>query len=253
MGWDGEHDADCEPRQPCECGRGTYHSCEHSSCYECFLDRRSDYVSCIYCDRWHSPDFDTCFKCGPKGRDEAARDLKLVILARDFFACGYCGLHQGDMQVDPRKETDEDDGWRPAVLHVDHIKPCAHGGTADPWNLHVLCGVCNVSKAREWHKGGRHERRLAELMDAYLTYLHDFLTTEEQARLRDDFRELYGYGEDDPDDAAQRIIGRYVTRVKAQRPRPAVTPGVVVEDIPAEYAHLDLLSAANGKAAPDAA
>lgn len=87
---------------PCDCGRGYYDADKFGSCYDCFLARRSAYVTCIYCDQWHSPAFDTCFKCRPQGRDEAARDLKLVILARDSFGCRYCGISEGDLQTDPR-------------------------------------------------------------------------------------------------------------------------------------------------------
>lgn len=86
----------------CDCGRGGYNPEQFSSCYNCFLDRREGYVSCIYCGAWHSDEFDTCYDCRPGGRDEAARDLKLVILGRDGFACRYCGIPEGESHVDPR-------------------------------------------------------------------------------------------------------------------------------------------------------
>lgn len=35
--------------------------------------------------------------------------------------------------------------------HVDHIKPCAEGGTDDPDNLRLLCGRCHKRITREWH------------------------------------------------------------------------------------------------------
>lgn len=216
-----EHDEDCDPSSPCECGRGTFHSCEYRSCYECFLDRRSEYVGCIYCDRWHAPQFDTCFKCRPQGRDEAARDLKLVILARDSFKCSYCSVVAGDLQLDQRIVKPGDDGIRPAVLHVDHIKPCKSGGTVDPWNLQTLCGVCNVAKADEWWLGSRHHQRRREVMDAYATYLWSYLTPEEKEALSDeiDIRQAGARWSGRPA-AAERVLASYRAAVRARRTTP---------------------------------
>ena len=279
-----EHDEDCDTRALCECGRGYYHSCEYSSCYQCFLDRRADYVTCVYCDRWHSPEFDTCFSCRPQGRDEAARDLKIMILARDSFQCGYCGAREGEEQVDPRlvrpkclpdcvaghnhrrpckpgcarrhrhrKEGEpgtcrpdcsaehrhlakDDDGIRPVRLHVDHIQPCSKDGTADPWNLQALCGVCNIGKSDAWWQGSRHHARRRLVMANYMISLWDFLTPDQQEDLTYDAQfDGLSY-----EQAARLVVSDYVSRVKACRPRPVVPGGVVVEDVPPEYAHLDL-------------
>ena len=229
MAWDGEHHEDCEMRAPCDCGRDVYHSCEYSSCYQCFLDRRSEYVTCIFCDRWHSPEFDTCFACRPQGRDEAARDLKLVILIRDGHTCRYCGITAGEMRVDPRRVADGDDGIRPAVLHIDHILPCRRGGTADPWNLQVLCEVCNVAKSDEWFRGSRHDRARQEVMDAYATYLFRFLAEDEQAVLLTQVCR---------DDAWRRVFAAYRSAIRLVPSQ--ANDDVVTEDVPPDYSWLDL-------------
>jgi len=277
-------------REECACGRESYCAERHSSCYQCFLDRRADFVNCIYCDRWHSPDFDTCFQCRPQGRDEAAVELKRVILTRDGFRCRYCGAAEGELQVDPRlirpkcpplclvehnhrwpckpkcskphkhrsagdrgtcqpycstphsHLIKDDDGTRPVRLHVDHIQPCSKDGTADPWNLQTLCGVCNISKGNDWWAGSRHWNARRLIMAAYLTYLWDFLAADQKEDLaievefyETEFDELIN------DQAVQLIKADYVSRVKAARPRPpAPIPEPQVEDVPPEWAHLDL-------------
>jgi 5-methylcytosine-specific restriction endonuclease McrA len=117
----------------CDCGRGYYDPSEYSTCYECFQDRRSDYMSCIFCGKWHSPKFDTCFDCRRVSqRDEAGRALRFEILIRDNFTCREPGCGSQEQ------------------LQIDHIKPCDSGGTADPWNLQVLCHECNRMKGRTW-------------------------------------------------------------------------------------------------------
>lgn len=295
MSDDGEHYADCYDAR-CECGRGIYHSCTYSSCYDCFLDRRADYAQCIYCDRWHSPEFDTCFDCSMQGRDEATRDLKLVILGRDGFRCRYCSVTEGEPQQDPRlvrprcpaecaiqhnhrypcekrcgrkhkhrnaedygicqpgcvREHDhlikDDDGVRPAKLHIDHIMPCAKGGTADPWNLQVLCGVCNISKGSDWLPYSRHAAAREGVIDAYATYLWDFLTGDEKDRLRIEL-DLPG----NQRDLAERwewVKEDYITRVTARsgRQMPRSVPEPLIEDLPARYAHLELPTRVNGAA-----
>jgi hypothetical protein len=257
----------------CACGRGTYPACCYSSCYDCYLDRLSRYVACIYCDRWHGPEFDTCFECAPKGRDEAAQDLKLVIFARDGFRCRYCGVRDGDLQHDPRlvrpkcppdctvehnhrwpckfpcrkrhkhlrpagpgvcrprcriqhdHRPKDDDGIRPAKLHVDHIQPCRHGGTAGPWNLQTLCGVCNIAKGADWIPGSRHHQARRHIMAAYLTYLRGYLTADEQDQLDADAKDD---GLTMNDAAKLTAAADYVQRVKARRPRPDALPSMTL-------------------------
>jgi 5-methylcytosine-specific restriction endonuclease McrA len=158
----------------------SYDGEKYSSCYQCYTDRREDYVDCIFCGRWHSPKFNTCFKCRQiVDRDEAARNLRLVVMARDSFTCQYCGDTEG-------------------VLHIDHVKPCAEGGTADVWNLQVLCAECNREKGRTWYIGSRHNQRRNELIYAYWTYLWPYLTPTEKNRLQS---ELTGVSRDEVDEA----------------------------------------------------
>jgi len=59
-----------------------------------------------------------------------SKALRFEILARDGFRCQYCGT-----------------GAKDTVLHVDHIKPLAKGGTNDHDNLQAACADCNHGKA----------------------------------------------------------------------------------------------------------
>jgi 5-methylcytosine-specific restriction endonuclease McrA len=43
--------------------------------------------------------------------------------------------------------------------HVDHINPCAEGGTDDPENLRLLCGKCHKRITKEWHGQRAAKRR----------------------------------------------------------------------------------------------
>jgi hypothetical protein len=67
--------------------------------------------------------------------DDAAKDPDLRpgrrydVLARDGFACRYCG----------RKAPE-------VTLHVDHVVPRAKGGSDDPSNLVAACSACNQGK-----------------------------------------------------------------------------------------------------------
>lgn len=132
--------------QECPCGRGGYDPEQYSSCYQCFIDRRADYLSCIWCGRWHSPRFVACYHCRQSGdRDEASIALRQLILHRDGHRCQRCDAREGDPRYDPNLDREVF-----ASLQIDHIKPCARGGTADEWNLQVLCGVCNRTKGAHW-------------------------------------------------------------------------------------------------------
>lgn len=269
----------------CSCQREQFCTERYSSCYQCFLDRLAEYSSCVYCGQWHSPEFDTCFECRRQGRDEAAGALKIVILARDGFTCRYCGIREGEEQVDPRlirprcpprcsvehnhqrpckpacgrrhghrgpddprvcqpgciKEhahlAKDDDGVRAAKLHIDHIRPCSKDGTADPWNLQVLCGVCNIAKGNDWWAGSRHHASRRLTMAAYLTYLWGHLTADQQEDLACDAKfEGLTYAQ-----AVQLVTGDYIQRVRRCRRRPPPgAPEPRVEDVPEEWAFLDL-------------
>lgn len=187
----------------CDCGRGRYRPCKHRSCYECFLDRLSGYRQCIFCGQWHAEVFDTCFKCRPetRGRDDAARALRQLILWRDDFRCQYCGALEGEMRIDPRlvrpacrpdcpmthnHRLKDDDGLRHTLLHIDHIVPCARGGRADEWNLQALCFVCNVAKGATWYAGSRHDRARTSLCRRYFLIAREYFNPPELERFLDE-------------------------------------------------------------------
>jgi 5-methylcytosine-specific restriction protein A len=152
--------------EECDCGRGHYDPEEYRTCYTCYLERRESYVACVFCGRWHSPKYNTCFQCrsGSPERDEAGRNLRLDILMRDDFICQNCGARDNYPQVD-------------------HIEPCAKGGTADLWNLQVLCRGCNQGKGADYD--WRWEQRRFRLMHLYFTYGWRLLDDDQRARLVD--------------------------------------------------------------------
>lgn len=182
----------------CSCGRGRYPSCRFSSCYECFLDRRADFLACILCGRWHGPQFDTCFKCRPetRGRDDAAQALRQLILHRDGYTCQNCGAQVGDEQYDPRAYATG--GTRHATLQVDHIVPCAKGGTADEWNLQTLCGLCNYAKGAVWYVGCRYEDVKTKIVKRYLGVAATYFAQDERARFIEAVRRYRHTGTWDP-------------------------------------------------------
>lgn len=59
-----------------------------------------------------------------------SKRLRFEILRRDNHTCQYCGEKAPDV-----------------VLHVDHVKPKALGGTDGPDNLVTACKDCNSGKA----------------------------------------------------------------------------------------------------------
>jgi 5-methylcytosine-specific restriction endonuclease McrA len=164
----------------CACDRGgEYDAEQYSSCYTCYLERRSEYMTCILCgSNWHSPKFDCCFKCrmSAPGRDNAARDLRLDILVRDEFTCRDCA------EGYPGGSQD---------LQVDHIKPCLASGLATPWNLQVLCGKHNREKGGYWEPGCEWDSTRVLLMHMYFTFGWGLLDDEQREQLRDD-ADIYG-------------------------------------------------------------
>jgi 5-methylcytosine-specific restriction endonuclease McrA len=146
----------------CECGSGYYDPERYRSCYGCYLERHAYYVECIFCDRWHSPEYSTCYSCRRRpDRQEAAERLKLQVLWRDGYCCSRCGTHSD--------------------LQIDHVRPCALGGRARPWNLQALCAPCNRDKAATF--SFRDQRRYDELLAMYFWDLRGFLTDEERVAL----------------------------------------------------------------------
>jgi 5-methylcytosine-specific restriction endonuclease McrA len=63
-------------------------------------------------------------------RKPISRKDRFEIFNRDGFKCTYCGQSSPDV-----------------VLHVDHIKPVAKGGTNDRSNLTTACSACNSGKS----------------------------------------------------------------------------------------------------------
>lgn len=151
--------------EDCACGRGEYDPEEHRTCYACYLERREEYIDCIYCGRWHSPRYEICYRCraAHPGRDEAARDLRIDILIRDEFTCRECGSND--------------------QLQVDHIKPCAIGGDATPWNLQALCRDCNMDKGCDWQPGTAWDYTRIELMHLYFTFGWSMLDDDQRQQL----------------------------------------------------------------------
>lgn len=131
----------------CQCGRGSYDAAKYHACYECYLDRRKDFLSCIFCGRLHSPNYPTCFECRTKpDAVERAGDLKFEILMRDEFSCQTCGSNDG--------------------LRVNHIVSCDDGGNSMPWNLRTLCQPCD-RQAKDVDVGDLDVRK--RLMHMYFT------------------------------------------------------------------------------------
>lgn len=64
-------------------------------------------------------------------RDSISKSRRFSILKRDGYRCQLCGQSQ--------------DGG--AILHVDHRKPLAKGGSNTDDNLWTLCNVCNLGKS----------------------------------------------------------------------------------------------------------
>ena len=58
---------------------------------------------------------------------------RFKIMQRDNFKCCICG-------ASPSSQPG-------VVLHIDHIVPCAKGGTATMENLQTLCSKCNLGKS----------------------------------------------------------------------------------------------------------
>lgn len=143
---------------------------EYKQCFKCNQVESADgRVKCAICGKPHAMKFGACFICKADGREEAAAWLRSVVTRRDHFTCQMCGVGDGQLQVD-------------------HIRPCALSGDASPWNLQTLCTWCNILKGARY--GNLDEQAKFHLMDAYMTYLNDFLTREEDTALRAEYRSM---------------------------------------------------------------
>lgn len=81
-----------------------------------------------------------------------SQKTRFEVFKRDSFKCQYCGKSAPDV-----------------VLHVDHIKPVAKGGTNDIFNLITSCAGCNSGKgARQLSDNAtiqKQKKQLDELND----------------------------------------------------------------------------------------
>ena len=64
-----------------------------------------------------------------KVRKAISKSLRFEVFKRDSFKCHYCGAEAPNV-----------------LLHIDHIKPVAGGGTNDITNLITACAACNSGK-----------------------------------------------------------------------------------------------------------
>lgn len=64
-------------------------------------------------------------------RKALSKSIRFEVFKRDKFTCQYCGRSVPDV-----------------VLHVDHIKPVAEGGTNEIINLITACSDCNLGKGK---------------------------------------------------------------------------------------------------------
>lgn len=65
----------------------------------------------------------------PKRKQVSTR-TRFNVFKRDGFRCQYCGAHPPSV-----------------ILHCDHVKPVAEGGTNSEENLVTACSGCNLGKA----------------------------------------------------------------------------------------------------------
>lgn len=148
---------------------------QYRRCFKCNqIESAEGRVRCAICSAPHSMKFGACFNCKNAGREEAAIWLRSVVTRRDHFVCQMCGTDEGQLQVD-------------------HIRPCALSGDARPWNLQALCTWCNILKGARF--GPLDEMAKVELMNAYRTYLADFLDSDERKALAVEY-EMVLCGED---------------------------------------------------------
>lgn len=149
----------------------------YTMCYGCSSkDWYSSSYSCIFCDRRHSMSYPLCFVCKQEQSEDEARFIRLMIMQRDSYVCQMCGADGASVL-----EEDEDGNSVGTELQVDKIIPAAHGGTSDPWNLQTLCSACQKVKGKNCEK--LDEREHWKLVNAYWTYLYDYLMPDEKARL----------------------------------------------------------------------
>lgn len=152
----------------CACGRGRYNADTYTSCYDCYQERAEGMLSCVFCGRWHSEEFATCYRCRVQlHRDEAGQEIRTYIGWRDGYRCRNCG----------------DIG----TINIDHIQPCKSGGGAALWNLQVLCTGCNRVKGSAWFPGGPWSQIRRGLFAYYYTTGRHWLDATQRQYARTDY------------------------------------------------------------------
>ena len=80
-------------------------------------------------------------------RTAISKKTRFEVFKRDGFKCQYCGRSAPDV-----------------LLHIDHIKPLAHGGDNSIFNLITACADCNLGKgARELGDSAEINKQKAQL------------------------------------------------------------------------------------------
>jgi hypothetical protein len=119
------------------------------------------------------------------GRQAISKSIRFEVFKRDSFKCQYCGAEAPNV-----------------LLHIDHIKPVAKGGTNDITNLITACVACNsgkrdvpldehtaVTKGRAELEELQERREQLELMMQWRDGLRD-LKDQTADRLADYWRDL---------------------------------------------------------------
>lgn len=87
---------------------------------------------------------------GKMARKALSKKVRFEVFKRDSFKCQYCGKSAPEV-----------------ILHVDHIKPVAAGGTNDLLNLVTACVDCNSGKGAtelsDHSVAAKQMRQLAEM------------------------------------------------------------------------------------------
>ena len=115
-------------------------------------------------------------------RKGISKKLRFEVFKRDSFTCQYCGASAPDV-----------------ILHVDHIKPLAEGGTDDIFNLITACSSCNLGK-------GKTELSDHSMLAKQKAALDDLNARREQMKLLLQWREELAAIEEEAVDSVQDVI-----------------------------------------------
>ncbi len=148
------------------------------------------------------PDEDSGRTAG--ARPSISKTLRFEVFKRDSFTCQYCGRRAPDI-----------------ILHCDHVKAVAEGGTTDILNLVTACVDCNLGKgARKLSENAALSKQLNQLaalqekreqMDMMLAW-HDELNELDEMpllELEKRWNQLTGYWfSDDGKKSIRKLIKR---------------------------------------------